>query len=48
MKALTRLILVLVLVVVAAGGVALMLWEVPPPTAPVEKTIPNTRFSSTG
>ncbi len=43
----SRLSLVLaILVFVAGAGVAvlLMTWDIPPPTAPVEKVIPDDRF----
>ena len=37
--------LLLVLCLVAAGGVFLMTWDIPPPSKQVEKVIPDDRFS---
>jgi len=33
------------ILVLVAGGIFLALWEPPPPTTPVEKQIPDARFS---
>lgn len=44
MKFLTRSLLILVLLALVAGGAFLATWDIPPPTQPVEKTIPNDRF----
>jgi hypothetical protein len=41
---LSRIIALAVLVVVAGGVVFLASWEIPAPTAKVEKVIPNDRF----
>ena len=39
-----KYILVLVAVIVVGGIVFLATWDMPPPTATVEKVIPNDRF----
>jgi hypothetical protein len=39
-----KYILVLVAVVIIGGIVFLATWDMPPPTATVEKVIPNDRF----
>jgi hypothetical protein len=44
MSKLSRIIALFVLVVIAAGAVFLATWQIPPPTAKVEKVIPNERF----
>ncbi|WP_417789232.1 hypothetical protein [Terasakiella pusilla] len=44
MKALSKFLLVLILLVLAGAGVFLATWDIPAPTAPVEKTIPDDRF----
>ena len=44
MSKLSRIIALFVLVVLAAGVVFLATWQIPPPTAKVEKVIPNERF----
>lgn len=43
----SRIVLILVAVVIATligGTIALSVVNIPPPTAPVEKVIPNDRF----
>jgi hypothetical protein len=45
MSKLTRTLLVLLLLVLIGGAVFLLTWDIPAPTARVEKTIPNERFS---
>jgi hypothetical protein len=45
MQRLTRIFFILVFAAVAAGIVFLAAWDMPPPSAPVEKVIPNERFS---
>lgn len=40
----TYAILFLLVVVLAAGGLFLVPWEIPPPTTQVEKTIPDERI----
>ncbi len=44
MSRLHRVIAIAALVVVAGVAVFLMTWEIPPPTATVEKVIPDDRF----
>ena len=44
MSKLSRIIALFVLVVIVAGAVFLATWQIPPPTAKVEKVIPNERF----
>jgi hypothetical protein len=39
-----RTLLVLVLLALGGGSVFLATWDIPPPTAAVEKVIPNARF----
>lgn len=41
MSTINRLFLVLVLVVVLGGAMFLMTWDIPPPTAQIERVIPN-------
>ncbi len=45
MRKFTVAIAALVVVVIAVGVVLLATWDIPPPTAPVEKTIPDEKFS---
>ncbi len=45
MRKLTMFIAVAVLVLLGAGAAFLATWEIPPPSAVVEKVIPNDRFS---
>lgn len=44
MRKLSTILGLLVLVAIVAGGVLLMSWDIPPPTQPIEKVIPNARF----
>ncbi len=44
MSKLSRVLLFVLLVVLAGGAVFLANWEIPPPSAPVEKVIPNDRI----
>jgi len=44
MSKLSRIIALLVLAVIVAAGVFLATWQIPPPSARVEKVIPNERF----
>lgn len=44
MGKLSRILMVLVLMVVVGGGVFLAAWDIPPPSAKVEKVIPDDRF----
>lgn len=41
---LTRLLVILVLLVLVGGIAVLATWDMPPPSATVEKVIPNDRF----
>lgn len=43
MSKLYRVLLFLLLVALAGGAVFLASWDMPPPSAPVEKVIPNDR-----
>lgn len=45
MSKITRVLLVLLLFVVIGGAVFLLTWDIPAPTARLEKPIPNERFS---
>ncbi len=44
MKTLTRILAFLLLFAIGGGVVFLATWDMPPPTAKVEKVIPNERF----
>lgn len=44
MSKLARLILLLVVVIIVGAGIFLATWDMPPPSAPVEKVIPNDRL----
>jgi hypothetical protein len=44
MMKLTLVIAVVALVGVLAGGIFLATWDIPAPTATVEKTVPDDRF----
>lgn len=44
MKRLTFFLIVLLVAGLGAAGVFIMTWEIPAPSAPVEKVIPNDRF----
>ncbi|SOD94692.1 hypothetical protein [Caenispirillum bisanense] len=44
MRTLSRILILLVLAVIVAGVGFLATWEMPPPTAQVEKVIGNDRF----
>ena len=45
MGKLTTIIAVAVLVLLGGGAAFLATWEIPPPSAQVEKVIPDDRFS---
>ncbi len=45
MRKLTTFIAVTVLALLGAGAAFLATWEIPPPSATVEKVIPDDRFS---
>ncbi len=39
-------IVLIVLVLAIGGGIAFLLtWDIPPPTSPIEKTLPDDRFA---
>jgi len=40
----TKIILIVAAVLIVGGVVFLATWDMPPPTATVEKAIPNDRF----
>lgn len=44
MKKLSRLILILVVLLIAGGGVFLATWEIPAPTETIERDLPDDRF----
>ena len=44
MKKLSAIIVVALVLVVAAGFAFLATWDIPAPTAPVEKTIPDEKL----
>ena len=45
MRKLTMIIAVAVLVLLGAGAAFLATWDIPPPSAKVEKVVPDDRFS---
>jgi len=45
MKKFLVVVAAVVLLIIAAGVVFLANWDIPPPTAPVEKTIPDEKLS---
>jgi len=44
MSKLARVVLLLVVVVLVGAGIFLATWNIPAPSAPVEKVIPNDRL----
>ncbi len=44
MRGLPAMLLIVVALVIAGAAVFLVTWDIPAPTAPVEKVIPNERF----
>jgi len=44
MSSLIRIVLVLVLLIIVGGTAALAMWDIPAPSAKVEKVIPDARF----
>lgn len=44
MSTINRLLLVLLLVLVLGGTVFLVTWEIPPPTARVERVVPDDKL----
>lgn len=43
MKLISRLVITVLVVIVAGGAIFLASWDIPAPSAPVEKVIPNDR-----
>jgi hypothetical protein len=41
---LRRILLLLLLVLVLGGGIFLVTWDIPPPTAQVEETVPDSNL----
>lgn len=41
----TLFFFLLLLVLLGGGAMFLITWDIPPPTAPVQKVIPNDRFT---
>ncbi|MDP7342691.1 MAG: hypothetical protein QF767_04870, partial [Alphaproteobacteria bacterium] len=39
-----RIILVLVVLAIGGGLAFLLTWDIPPPTGPIEKVVPDARF----
>jgi hypothetical protein len=39
-----KIILIVIVVVLIGGGLFLATWDIPAPSATVEKTVPNDRF----
>lgn len=44
MNLLIKALLGLILLIVVGGGIFLATWEIPPPSAQVERPIPDSRF----
>jgi hypothetical protein len=44
MSTINRVLIVLLLVLVLGGTVFLVTWEIPPPTARVERVLPDDQF----
>ena len=44
MSTINRVLLVLLLVLVLGGSVFLVTWEIPPPTARVERVVPDDKL----
>ena len=40
----TLFLLFLIVLILAGGAVFLLTWDIPAPTAPIEKVVPNDRF----
>lgn len=40
-----RIIGILLLLVIGGGVVFLLTWDIPPPQGPIEKVVPNDRFT---
>jgi hypothetical protein len=44
MSKLARVVLLVIVVILVGGGIFLATWDIPAPSAPVEKVIPNDRL----
>lgn len=44
MGSISKVILIVILLAVVGGGIFLVTWEIPAPTAKVERVLPNDRF----
>lgn len=44
MSALTKILFALIAVILVGGAVFLASWDMPPPSEPVERVLPNERF----
>lgn len=44
MRFIARFLMLVIVVAIVGGAAFLATWDIPPPTAHVEKTIPNDRF----
>ena len=44
MRKISLVVVLLVLIAVAGGGIFLATWDIPPPTSKVEKVLPNDKF----
>ena len=44
MSTINRMLLVLLLVLVLGGAMFLVTWDIPPPTARVERVVPDDQF----
>jgi hypothetical protein len=40
----TRIILLLLVLVIGGGMAFLLTWDIPPPSGPIEKVLPDARF----
>ncbi|MGF1631687.1 MAG: hypothetical protein ACFCUT_19600 [Kiloniellaceae bacterium] len=45
MKKTTLVALIVVVGLIVSGGFFLLTWDIPPPSAPVEKVLPDERFA---
>lgn len=45
MKIFTQIVFILLLLILVGGAVFLLNWDIPAPSAMVEKVIPNERFA---
>ena len=41
----TGIVAIVIVALLGAGGTFLLTWDIPPPTASVEKVLPDDRFS---